>query len=842
MIVLAIFVFFVCIPCSMIIIIVILWLIYISPCANLLNKSTMQSGNYCKSKKSKRRKSTSNINDVLSTKTNKKKERILHENDIQQTINVEEDIENDRDNATIEASLLLSASLKRNSIMSDSDHKKYTKQLENNVQVLQNDIDNKFENELKKIYDSTRIEKDKKQKEMNDKHKIEIQETLKSTHNMDDKSKQEILDMMKKKQETEKDDLEYKFKLETDEQIEKQRKLASVKKKMGIKKLQTNFVDTLNEEISENKNSQNPDLVQKGNDIINTFIDNQTVADQVYGEELCRQKALLNERLQKRKNIIKEHNLENQVGREKSMLIVQQEYEIVQNLKENGKIDEEKFDVLIKEIEQNVKVMEEKYTKRLDKLNNDLNKRLKHLKSQQIEYKEKECKTELEEYLKKNKDNEKYILLRQEMMARHRNEINHLEIEIDKNHSQEIKTANLELQKQGLAEITDHKKGLMDKLINEGVPKENFDTIIDEQNEAANDLIIKQDENRKSELNKMSEDNRNKENLRNEKVKIMNSAENSNEQHKKIIEEHENNLVLLDSNLALEKMEKQRKLEERIAARKAKQLKELEKKQDDIKDKTDIEKLDDDIETTKRNAQEKFILLSEDNIAIDDDYLVVQNDMEQQRENSINEQEKKINSFMIKFEMEKQQNLTKMNRQQKEINELKNNLVKKLGAQGDPELNKVVEENTKREVEMNNYITNQREKQEKRLCERMEVKLREKEILLKKEQSKTYSSDTSKKGLIARKFQDAAKKALDQHQMDTFRNSVEKEIQQTLDDFKSSLDKQLIESKKKTTYIFLKKLIEMGTIEKSKVKGIVNELCSSQSSADKLKLIHELSV
>lgn len=327
---------------------------------------------------------------VLGMKDKMQMHREIDSLDIVNTVNVDTDIERERNDASIAATELLISGLHANK---DID-KGVLDSVQNNIRNRRTHLDQQneedYKREMKKLYKKISTKNRAMMNSLLQKQKNEKKELVSQSSGLPDSERNQLLNLMTEQHNTEQNAETYKLKLEQDEETEKLRKEFAIRGRMGMKEIQ---LQALTDVKDQGKLSD-----QQMKWLLEEHQKNQKALEGLYDEEISRQRMLLEEKLARRKALAQAAETQEDENDYLLNTVASQQVVTVEKLKKNKFFTAAEANVLIDDAKQKMIAIKEKIEKERSLQEEQLHKRLSELKRKRLTDLSKEQGAELREY------------------------------------------------------------------------------------------------------------------------------------------------------------------------------------------------------------------------------------------------------------------------------------------------------------------------------------------------------------------------------------------------------------------------------------------------------------
>ncbi|XP_064630061.1 limbin-like isoform X2 [Lineus longissimus] len=799
--------------------------------------------------------------------------RELDNLDILSTIHVDQNLDNERNNASVEASTLTVRSLCQNGDVAPEVEAKSLGLFMKNLGDLDKKLEGDYRKELKEILKRLANKNKAKLAELLGLQSQERQKTQESIRDLPEENQKELMELLHQKHQTEQNELAYRLKLEQDEETENLRKEFAIRRRMGIKDGQQHFLDDI---------ARNGDLQPEQIDwLMKEHAKNQAKLEMLYDEEISRQRMVLEEKLARRKQLATETEMQEEEHSALLNTMAGQQLGIIKNMKKEGVITKAEMEEMIRKLKEDMLKLKQKLEEDRKKQEEKLHKELSARKKAKMEAKQKEIDSQVANLEAKHHkaaqagdkpvDPMTLFESRMTMLSLHRGELNDLENAIDREHATELKKLREGFTDATKDELAANKEKLVEKLREEGMTDAQLNKLLRQHEKELQQLTAAQEEersiqhdsfkrrlakNRKNWDKRKLEEKQEQEQLRAHEGNVVrniidNQMSMSDAERERILKEHEKQMVKLENSLTLNKLRQKRMLEDKLAKKRTAQMERLEKKQmseskkmkrrqgeEETEDEDELEdkKQREQINMMKKHAEQKIAILHGDKLKLEDELEEIRTEMMQERALALKEQEERLAAMLASLQLEKAKEMAQIEEQQKAINSLKSNLMDDLtdkGVLSSPECQKVIEIHQKEKEKLNKKLDAQKQKQEKVLRQRLAERMEQKEQALKdiheKELKEVIGGTKSKAASKIKRVSIMHKHMLE---MEKFKNRMDKEMNQTLEDVRRQHEIRKAEAVNSQELGFIAGLVRLGCFQKEELLDVLRMLFPLRQEAE----------
>ncbi|XP_052705818.1 limbin-like isoform X1 [Crassostrea angulata] len=817
------------------------------------------------------------IVEVLVVKDKLKRFRELDNLDIVCTVSTDTDIETQRADASLKATAMLIRGLIFNRDISPQVYDAADKNMKQRRLLLDGNLDTEFQRQNKKLRKKLAAKNKAKLSRTLQRQREEKKKLVSEIADLGDNERKQLLDMMDQEHQTELNEEEFLLKLEQDEETENLRKEFAVRRRMGMKELQQ---DQLEEVMTQGH------LVgEKADWLLEEHRKVQAQMEKMYDEEVARQRILLEEKLEKRKALAKLEEQQEDDGSDVLNTMASHQIELINKAKAKkvGGLTPDEASELIAKAKEDMISLKERLDKDRQKQEMALAKRLGDMKRKKLNQMKSQQKSELDKVMKSMEtqtdepiDPLLFVETKLKLEAKHREEVNQEENEIDEDHAEQLRHLNDELTDHAKDELSRAERNLVKRIgeINTVSPDQ-YEKLLSEHEADVMRLQAQQKrelEKQKANLNaKLAKSRRDweqrkeQEKAEQEEIRkredevvkklISGQMSMSEEERDRIMKEHEKQMVKVENSLTLNKLRQKRMLEERLAAKRALQMDKLEKKQSVEYEKkmrqiehngeeSDPENQREKLELMKLQFSQKMAVLQGQKLNIDDELENVKIEMLKERVIALKEQEEKLGAMVAALQVAKAREMALIEEQQAAINNLKSNLIDELSERGilsDPECQKVLDRHKQEQENLNKKLESQKSKQEKELRKRLKEKIEQKEEIMSRAHKREIEALlATSKNKTALKMKQALLAHKHMMEMEKFRNNLDRQIAQTLEDVRLQFEMRRAKETQQEELRFIAGLVRVGSFDQQELIDVLHILYPQKTDTEIQAVMKEI--
>ncbi|XP_072026973.1 limbin-like [Amphiura filiformis] len=741
---------------------------------------------------------------------------------------------------------------------------KTVKKFQRNVKDMLKRLEDEYREECREAVKKLSVQNLVKLQQLRNKQKNQVSDAENNTKNMEKEEKKEIRALLEKQHQAESDELTKLLKLQQEEELEKIRKEYAIKKRMDLKGQQS---ATLDEVILQGELDE-----EQATSLIREHKSNVATLEKLMDDEVSRQRMLLEEKLARRKAMAHANEIQTDEQRNLLNVLASQTLSPVQELQKDHKLTDDEAFEYVERVKKEMLVAKEKADAERKKQEETLHKKLSEKKKKMMDQKSKEHQQQQEKLEKGFKINHErddigcddFLAANFTLMSQQRDELFEIETELDDEAAKELETLRDGVVDKTKEQIDQSKGGIYKELMDKGLTEDMKDEILEQHQRDVERLMEERAEQREKQertlkkklakhrqewARKKQEEKVEQEQIREHENKMVDKLlasqmAMSEDERKRIMEEHEKQMVALENSLSLGKLRQRRLIEEKQAARKARQLQKMEQEHsEEALRQMRRAQLDSDEEDSAQEKQQELIkkqvqeridvLYNEDNEQLEEHQEQVRDEMVKERAQSLQKQEEKIGALMATLQLQKAREIATIEEQQKALWKLKLEMLDDMTEKGvikNSECKKLVEAHAKEAKALEDKIQSQKVKQEKELRKRLQGKMaeREKSFLARQEKELEDLCNRETNG-VAERLKRVALKHKHMVQIEEFRHKIEIELSQTLEELRRYFEVARLKQKQEQELQFLAALVKYGKFDPSELRKVLQLLFPSKT-------------
>ncbi|XP_033757199.1 myosin heavy chain, striated muscle-like isoform X2 [Pecten maximus] len=811
---------------------------------------------------------------ILAMKDRLGRHREIDNLDIAATIAIDEGLEDQRNESSETVTTMYVQVMKQNGDISQSTEDAVIQKHRMRKGVLRKSLDDEYQGEKRKLLKKLSAKNKAKMSRLHQKQKVDKRKLISDMTDVGDEERKQLLDLMDKEQQTEQEEQTYRLKLEQDEEMENLRKEFVARERINQKELHSNMLKDL-----EVDGKLNDEKVQW---LLSEHKESQKRLEHVYDDEISKQRMHLEEKLERRRGLSKLSEQTEDDMSDTLNYLASNMNDFITKAKRDGIVNGDEAKEMFEKAKKEMIALKEKMEKDRRKQAEDLHKKLSNMKKQRMTNLQKQQESELQGYLKSHSvqtdgpvDPLSFVEGKLQLQSKHRDEAFKLSDQLDEENAQDLVALREEISTQTEEDLSNLQTQLINNLKTKGFSEDTARLLIKKHRDAMAKLQDSQEANRHNQMINIQERlRRNQADLEMRKVqekqeqallrereeKLVNNLITgqmvmSDDERDRILQEHEKQMVKLENNLTLNKLRQKRMLEEKLMEKRDRQMHKLQEKQlqqtqaQKRKHENNAEESDDESRKEKTNLlklqfEQRMAILHGQKLNLEDEMENVRVEMLKQRALALKDQEERLGGMVAAMQVSKAHELSKIQEQQKAINDLKMNLMDDLnerGVLGNQECHDIIERYREEQDKLQQTLADRQKQHEKVLKKRLKQRLVQREKALEETQMRELQEivDQSKNKLSSR-----IKKALlvnkQMIEMEQMRNRLDREISQTLHETQRLFEIERMQKIQEQELLVISRLISIGGFEKEDLTNVLRTLFPSKTEEDINKILSKI--
>ncbi|RUS90472.1 hypothetical protein EGW08_001740, partial [Elysia chlorotica] len=812
---------------------------------------------------------------ILSLKDKLQMHREIDNLDILSTIHVDTEMETEQNDAALQASLLLVQGLRHNGDISKAVEDKANSSMQNSLKELDRKLETEYKKELELIYIDVEAKNKERLGDLLQQHKDQRQDAIRIVRDLPEMERKQFMDLIDYEQQTEENELTYKLALEQNTEAEKLRKEYAIRKRIGIKEIQQHFIGSVIDAGQLN--------MEKSEWLVKQHREQQDEIHRKYDEEISRQRMNLEEKLARRRALALASETQEDDNTETLNSIASLQLTLLSKLRRSSRVSPDQVDEHLTQVQTDLHAVKDRMNNEKEAKQHELFKRLSQAKHKALAEKMNQQASELNKYLQSSKSEQSegpvdpvsYVDGLVSLKSRHRKELCVLENELDESHARELESLRSQAVSKAKEELEALERTLIEKMKSEGVSDSVIDKILTDHKKTMNILSARQLANRQNQEAKLKdelarrkrewEDRRlterqEQQDLRQHEAEVVDKLLGSQvafseQERDRILKEHEKQMVMFENSLTLNKLRQKQMMEEKIAQRRARQMEDLQQKQntelmkhrkyaENNGEEDDEETQDKEIQILRKHAEQRIAAIQAIDFNVEAEAEEIRVEMTKERALLLKDQEERLGALIASLQMNKAREMARIEEQQKAINSLKANLMDDLNARGilsTPECEKVLNVHKEEQERLSRKLDDQRAKQEQMLQSKLQERLAQREnSMLQRQESEMrmlMESTNNKTSANIRRVILIHKQMV---QMEKFRNKMEREISQTLEDTKRDFEMQKQHIFQEQEMKFLAGLVRIGHLSRNELIDVLHMLFPGKTEESILDILSKI--
>ncbi|XP_069140013.1 limbin-like [Argopecten irradians] len=803
---------------------------------------------------------------ILSMKDRLGRHREIDNLDIAATIAVDEGLEDQRNESSETVTTMYVQIMKQNGDISQATEDAVIQKHKMRKGVLRKSLDDEYQGEKRKLLKKLSAKNKAKMSRLHQKQKVDKRKLISDMADVDDEERKQLLDLMDKEQQTEQEEQTYRLKLEQDEEMENLRKEFVARERINQKDLHSNMLKDL--EMDGNLNDE------KVQWLLDEHKESQKRLERAYDDEISKQRMHLDEKLERRRGLSKLSEQKEDDMSDTLNYLASNMNDFITRAKKDGILNGDEAKEMFEKAKKEMVALKEKMDKDRRKQEDDLHKKLSNMKKQRMANLQKQQESELQGYLKSHSnqtdgpiDPLSFVEGKLQLQSKHRDEAFKLSDQLDEEHAHDLEALREEISTQTEEDLSNLQTQLVNNLKSQGFSEDTARQLIKKHRDAMAKLQDSQEAHRhdqmihiqerlqknRAELEmKKAQEKQEQALLREREEKLVNNLITgqmvmSDEERDRILHEHEKQMVKLENNLTLNKLRQKRMLEEKLMEKRDRQMHKLQEKQlqqtqaqkrkhENNAEESDEESRKEKTSLLKLQFEQRMAILHGQKLNLEDEMENVRVEMLKQRALALKDQEERLGGMVAAMQVSKAHELTKIQEQQKAINDLKMNLMDDLNERGvlkNDECHEIIERYKQEQDKLQQSLSERQKQHEKALKKRLKQRLMQREKALEETQMKELQEIVNQsKNKVASKI----KKALLVHkqmiEMEQMRNRLDREISQTLHETQRLFEIERMQKLQEQELLVISRLISIGGFEKEDLTNVLRTLFPSKTEED----------
>lgn len=605
---------------------------------------------------------------------------------------------------------------------------------------------------------------------------------------------------------------------------------------------------------------------QEAEQIVAKLMMNMAAVDKRLAEEASRQNKVLHERLARRQALAQQRVADNQQEKEEFDDRMKQPQKNLDVLCKRGKLSTDQKDRIMDEYEQDLRVLEEKHQQAILKSQNDLNEKLRRKREQRMRKLEMEQAAEKEDFERKANQmiadgnmtaedflEENHKLRVQQQVAREEEEDRADEFEVE-----ELNVLREKLEEKRQRSLKEKEETLFEQIRNEAhLSSKEAEKLVNKHLEEVNEanerknrererqraVIQEKLEERKKRWERDLERQKAEQNqLVAEQEKAIKQVLNTQaglaeELRKQVMLEHEQNMIALNDHLQMTRLRQQKRLEQRLATRRARlaemrQQMEMERKEHGDNDPEAMRNLA-RVQNIEYQAEVKKIE-AEHQTALEE----LRRRLAAETEEALREQDERLGKILGKLQVAVARREEIIKKQDEAIRSLEKKLVENMTREGtlaDAQTDKILKQHQKQVDKLNTQIDMEKEKQMQKIREKIAAKQQKKARAL---EAKLYQEKEDQKSKAA---QSAGTKIITllaeqrhRREMEDLEREMQLDLARQLEEINKEMDEQLLADLQEEERKFIATLAENSAATEEELLETIKNSASEVGMDSKL--------
>ncbi|XP_060063934.1 trichohyalin-like [Ylistrum balloti] len=803
---------------------------------------------------------------ILAMKDPLQRHREIDNLDIAATVAVDENLEDQRNESSEVVTTMYVQVMKQNGDISQATEDNVLQKHRMRKGVLRKSLDDEYQGEKRKLLKKLSAKNKAKMSRLHQKQKVEKRKLISDMTDIGDEERKQLLDMMDKEQQTEQEEQTFHLKLEQDEEMENLRKEFVARERINQKELHQNMLKDL--EVDGNLNDE------KVQWLLNEHKESQKRLEHVYDDEISKQRMHLEEKLERRRGLSKLSEQKEDDMRDTLNFLASNMNDFIKKAKKDDILEADEAKEMFEKTKKDMIALKEQMDKNRRKQEDDLHKKLSNLKRQRMLNLQKQQDTELQNYIKSHSvqtdgpvDPLSLVEGKLQLQSKHRDEAFKLSNQLDEEHAHDLAALREEISCQTEEDLSNLQKQLINNLKTKGFSEDTARLLIKKHRDSMAKLQDSQEANLHNQMVNIQERlQRNRADLemrkaqekqeqallRDREEKLVNNLITgqmvmSDEERDRILQEHEKQMVKLENNLTLNKLRQKRMLEEKLMEKRDRQMHKLQEKQlqqtqaqkrkhENNAEESDEESRKEKTDLLKVQFEQRMAILHGQKLNLEDEMENVRVEMLKQRALALKDQEERLGGMVAAMQVSKAHELSKIQEQQKAINNLKMNLMDDLNERGvldNKECHEIIDRYREEQDKLQQTLAAKQKQHEQALEKRLKLRLKQRKKALEETQYKELQEIIDQtKNNVTKKIKTALLRHKQMVEMKQMRYRIDREISQTLHETQRLFEIERMQKIQEQELLVISRLISIGGFGKEDLTNVLRTLFPSKTEED----------
>ncbi|CAB3980326.1 Hypothetical predicted protein [Paramuricea clavata] len=627
----------------------------------------------------------------------------------------------------------------------------------------------------------------------------------------------------------------------------------------ALESLHSSYSKKIVSEFTELQNSAANDLKEKSqlseeeaNAIIMKVQSNLAASEKFFVEEQTRQSMVLQEKLLRRQALVQLRDQMNDQETEAIENLPKKHREAFDKLCQDNQNLESQRDEILSEYEQDLARLQENHEHNVLAQQNKLALKLKQKREERIQLLALRQQQEKEEHYKKTcqqvsegeMDLEAFVQEQTNLKKKHTMEREDEEGQADKTEAEELERLRQHLEEEREKKIQSYEENIVKKMATMAqLSNEDVQQFMEEHRKdmaVYNDKLEETKSQQRSQLKERIEARkakleRERAQHKNEQTQLITQQEEvidqvlkmqvglTEEARKQVMAEHEQNLMNLNNHLQITRLRQQKRLEERLAQRKAK-LAEMKKSQEEELSRNDPDKQE-SLAKEQNKAYEEEIkkLENEHDKALED----LRRRLALETEEALKEQDKKLGEILGKHQVGVARRDEIIRRQNETIKAIEEKMVDKITKEGtfaENTTEKILKQHQRQIIKLETKINEAKQAQERNMYQKLEAKRLKKEKALSAEMN-DKAEQQKKKGVrsATRVMMNSLAQTQLKHKLEELRREMEMELSKQKEELNRIMEEKLMEELQLHEKNFITQLASISHMNEEEIAKICKE-------------------
>lgn len=605
---------------------------------------------------------------------------------------------------------------------------------------------------------------------------------------------------------------------------------------------------------------------QEAEQIVAKLMMNMAAVDRRLAEEASRQNMVLHERLARRQALAQQRVVDNEQENEEFDDRLKQPKKNLDVLCKRGKLQNDQKDRIMDEYERDLRVLEEKHQQAILKSQNDLNEKLRRKREQRMRKLEMEQVSEKEDFERKanqlitdgNMTAEDFLEANHKLRVQQQVAREEEEDRADESEVEELNVLRQKLDEKRQRSLKEREETLFEQIRKEAhLSSKEAEKLMNkhlEEVNAANERKNRERQRQRAVIQEKLEERKKRwerdlERQQAEQNQLVAEQEKAIKQvlntqaglaedlRKQVMLEHEQNVIALNNHLQMTRLRQQKRLEQRLATRRARLA---EMRQQMEKERKEYE--DNDPEAMKNLTRVQHIEYQAEVKKIEAEHQTALEELRRrlaaETEEALREQDERLGKILGKLQVAVARREEIIKKQDEAIRSLEKKLVENMTREGtlaDAQTDKILKQHQKQVDKLNTQIDMEKEKQMQKIREKIAAKQQKKaraleeKLYQEKEEQKSKAVQSAGTKLFALLAEQRHRR-----EMEDLEREMQLDLARQLEEINKEMDEQLLADLQEEEKKFIATLAENSAVTEEELLETIKNSASEIGIDSKL--------